>query len=85
MIANKSDLFGDNRQQIIKSGKEFSDEIDAFFISCSAKNADNMDNLENIIEKEAKRIVDEQTIENEKGKERIKIIYVEKKDDGCPC
>ena len=60
VIANKSDQFGVNREQILQLGKSFSDEIDAFFISCSAKNADNIDNVENIVEKEAKRIINEE-------------------------
>ena len=67
LIANKSDKFGHNRDQIIESAKTFSDEINAFFISCSAKNTDNIDNLENIIEREAKRIIDEEE-EKEKTK-----------------
>ena len=59
LVGNKSDLFGDKRGEIVKQGTLFSDEIDALFMTCSAKNADNMDNLERYIDKEAKRYIDE--------------------------
>jgi small GTP-binding protein len=60
LIANKSDTFGEQRKQIIKCGEEFSQEINAHFITCSAKNEDNMDNLERYILTEAKRFIDEE-------------------------
>ena len=66
VIANKSDLFGHNREKIIQLGKDFADEIDAFFISCSAKSADNIDNVENHIETETKRLVNEE-VNNKKN------------------
>ena len=59
LVGNKSDLFGDKRGEIVKQGTLFSDEIDGLFMTCSAKNADNMDNLERYIDKEAKRYIDE--------------------------
>ena len=59
LVGNKSDLFGNQREEIKRQGTLFSDEIDALFMTCSAKNADNMDNLERYIDKEAKRYIDE--------------------------
>ena len=79
LVGNKSDLFGDKRGEIVKQGTLFSDEIDALFMTCSAKNADNMDNLERYIDKEAKRYIDE----CEKMMSNMKItksLTLEKKD-----
>ena len=64
MIGNKSDLFGNNREEIVKLGDDFSQEINAHFITCSAKSADNMDNLERYIITEARRIIDEEEKQN---------------------
>ena len=58
VVGNKSDLFGDDREKILNLANEFADEIDAFFVTCSAKSNDNIDNLENHILKEAKRLID---------------------------
>ena len=60
LIGNKSDLFGDNRDEIIKQGTAFAEERDAHFYTCSVKSADNMDNLERYITTEAKRFIDEE-------------------------
>jgi small GTP-binding protein len=60
LIGNKSDKFGDQREQITKYGNEFSQDIDALFVKCSAKNADGIDNLENFIITEARRFIDEE-------------------------
>ena len=59
LVGNKSDLFGNNRDEILNKGQEFAEEIDAHFITCSAKSADNMDNLERFIISSAKRSIDE--------------------------
>ena len=59
LVGNKSDIFGDKRELIIKSGEAFAEKINAHFITCSAKSADNMDNLERFIVTEAKRFIDE--------------------------
>ena len=59
LVGNKSDLFGEKREEIINLGEEFSEEIDAHFITCSAKSNDNIDNLERYIVTEAKRFIDE--------------------------
>ena len=97
LIGNKSDTFGDQKEQIIKYGEEFSQEINAHFITCSAKNADNMDNLERYILTEAKRFIDEedkkqgysnirQTEEKEKfslNREKIDDKKVNKKEGCC--
>ncbi len=59
LVGNKSDIFGDEREEIERQGQEFSEEINAHFITCSAKSKDNMDNLERYITTEAKRFIDE--------------------------
>ena len=59
LIANKSDTFGENRDEIIKQGNIFAEKIDAHMITCSAKSEDNMDNLDRYITTEAKRFIDE--------------------------
>jgi len=64
LVGNKSDLFGSERDEIIKMGEEFSEEIDAHFITCSAKSSDNIDNLERYIITEAKRFIDEEEKNN---------------------
>ena len=60
LIGNKSDTFGNEGDEIIKQGNKFAEEIDALFITCSAKSGDNMDNLDRFITKEAKRFFDEE-------------------------
>ena len=60
LIGNKSDLYGEQRDIIVQEGDKFSQDIDAHFITCSAKNADNMDNLERFILTEARRFIDEE-------------------------
>ena len=60
LVGNKSDLFGKDREEILNQGQQFADELDAHFITCSAKSADNMDNLERYITTEAKRFIDEE-------------------------
>ena len=59
LIGNKKDIFGDEKEEIERQGNQFAEEIDAHFITCSAKSADNMDNLERYILKEAKKFIDE--------------------------
>ena len=59
VVANKSDIFEGNREEIIKLGESLAEDIDGFFMSCSAKNEDNIDNLVNHITTESKRIIDE--------------------------
>ena len=58
LVGNKSDIFGEEKQTIEKQGQEFADEINAHFITCSAKSKDNMDILEQIIVNEAKGLID---------------------------
>ena len=58
LIGNKSDIFGNEKEEIIRQGQEFADEINAHFITCSAKSKDNMDTLEQIIVNEAKGLID---------------------------
>ena len=88
LIGNKSDIFGDEKAEILKQGQEFADEIDAHFITCSAKSADNMDNVENYIISEARRFIDEaleilREINNNK-KVNLNEKHIDKKND-CNC
>ena len=70
LIGNKSDTFGDNRDEIIRLGYQFAEEIDAWLITCSAKTGDNMDNLERFIISEAKRFIDEEEKDISKIKQK---------------
>ena len=58
LVGNKSDLFGNEKKEIERQGQEFADEINAHFITCSAKSKDNIDTLEKIIIDEAKKFID---------------------------
>ena len=75
LIGNKSDIFGDEKAEILKQGQEFADEIDAHFITCSAKSADNMDNVENYIISEAKRFIDENVKIKTNDNKKMKLVY----------
>ena len=85
VIGNKSDIFGANKKEIKSLGKRFAEEINSFFMTCSAKSEDNIDNIVNHILTEAKRLIDEeeQTIQNtsinRKKSFQIKIEKEEKK------
>ena len=59
LVGNKSDTFGKDREEIYKKGEIFAEEIDAHFLTCSAKNGDNLDNLDRYIYREATRYIDE--------------------------
>ncbi len=59
LVGNKSDIFGDKKKLINDCGIAFAEKINAQFITCSAKSADNMDNLERIIVTEAKKFINE--------------------------
>ena len=92
IVGNKSDIFGDQRDEIIKQGKQFAEKLDAHFITCSAKNKDNMDNLENYIVTEAKRFIKEeekmQKYSNDKNNNKEIIIdkqSVKNKKSNCKC
>ena len=58
LVGNKSDLFGNEKKEIERQGQEFADEINAHFITCSAKSKDNIDTLEQIIIDEAKKFIE---------------------------
>jgi len=75
LIGNKSDIFGDEKAEILKQGQEFADEIDAHFIICSAKSADNMDNVENYIISKAKRFIDENEKIKTNDNKKMKLAY----------
>ena len=79
LIGNKSDTYGniDKREEIIKQGEIFADEINANFITCSAKNNDNLDIIEKYIETEAKRLID---VGDEIKDEDKKIIFLKKEE-----
>ena len=60
VIANKSDIFGDNDEDIRELGREFADEIDAPFLTCSAKSNDNIENIFSNIQTEVQRLIKEE-------------------------
>ena len=68
LVGNKSETFGDEKQEIKKLGTEFAEEINAILVFCSAKNNENVDNLENIILTELKRLIDDEENGNKKRK-----------------
>ena len=72
LIGNKSDEFGDERDEIKKQGDKFAEEIDALFLTCSAKSRDNMDNVERYIITEAKRYIEKEEKEKKKKEEMKK-------------
>ena len=72
LVGNKSDIFGDNREKLVKQGEQFAEEIDSLFLTCSAKSADNMDNLDRYITQEARRFIDIVEKETEENKEKLK-------------
>ena len=69
LVGNKSDIFGDDREKLVKQGEQFAEEIDSLFLTCSAKSADNMDNLDRYITQEARRFIDIVEKESKKYKE----------------
>ena len=69
LVGNKSDIFGNDREQLVKQGEQFAEEIDSLFLTCSAKSADNMDNLDRYITQEARRFIDIVEKEAKKYKE----------------
>ena len=75
LLGNKSDLFGNEKEEIIKQGNIFAEEIDAHFITCSAKSSDNMDNVERYIISEAKRFIDENLKINKNDNKKMKLAY----------
>ena len=72
LVGNKSDIFGNDREQLVKQGEQFAEEIDSLFLTCSAKSADNMDNLDRYITQEARRFIDIVEKETEENKEKLK-------------
>ena len=85
LIGNKSDIFGNNREEIIRQGQEFADEINAHFITCSAKSSDNMDNVDRYITTEAKRYIDDEEKYNKAQDDKsFSIGHMSKKEKkGC--
>ena len=79
LIGNKIDTYGniDKREEIIKQGQIFSEEIDATFLTCSAKSNDNFDIIEKYIVTEAKRVIDKEDIKKDEDK---KIIFLKKEE-----
>ena len=70
LVGNKSDIFGKDRDELIKQGNQFAEEIDSLFLTCSAKSADNMDNLDRYITQEAKRFIDLNEKESQENKKK---------------
>ena len=90
LVGNKSDIFGENREDIINQGQSFADEIEAHFITCSAKSEDNMDNLERFITTEAKRFIDDEERYNNVLHNISRRFNIDKNDSnnagsGCKC
>ena len=97
VVANKSDSFGEDYEVIKLRGKEFAREIDAFFITCSAKSKENIDNLEDHIEYEAIKIIEQREEQRKKdncnqgNKKNNKSIVIDMKnleannDRKCVC
>ena len=86
VVGNKSDIFEEDEEEIKRLGREFAEEIDAFFITCSAKSKDNIDNLESHILTEIKRIIDEEDKEkknqsNEPNKGNVTLNNEKQKQD----
>ena len=87
LIGNKSDIFGDEKNNILKEGEKFADEINSSFITCSAKSKDNMDNLEKFIILEAKNYIDDnEKLENNEKSFSLNQTKSDNKDDSkCTC
>ena len=88
LVGNKSDIFGNEKEEILREGQKFAEEINAHFITCSAKSEDNMNNLERFITSEAKNFIDqaEEILReiNEKKKLSLNENNQDKKND-CKC
>ena len=88
LVGNKSDIFGNEKEEILREGQKFAEEINAHFITCSAKSEDNMDNLERFITTEAKNFIDQAEEKlreiNEKKKLSLNENNQDKKND-CKC
>ena len=70
IVGNKSDIFGKDKAKIKEEGNKFAEDIDAFFITCSAKSEDNIENLEAHILTEAKRLIDEEEKKDNQSEQR---------------
>ena len=88
LVGNKSDIFGNEKEEILREGQKFAEEINAHFIACSAKSEDNMDNLERFITTEAKNFIDQAEEKlreiNENKKLSLNENNQDKKND-CKC
>ena len=60
LVGNKCDTFGNDKDEIMKKGQEFAEEINAQFLTCSTTSSDNKDNIERYITTEAKNYIDEE-------------------------
>ena len=60
LVGNKCDTFGNDKDEIMKKGQEFAEEINAQFLTCSTTSLDNKDNIERYITTEAKNYIDEE-------------------------
>ena len=88
LVGNKSDIFGNEKEEILREGQKFAEEINAHFITCSAKSEDNMDYLERFITTEAKNFIDQAEEKlreiNENKKLSLNENNQDKKND-CKC
>ena len=60
LVGNKCDTFENDKDEIMKKGQEFAEEINAQFLTCSTTSLDNKDNIERYITTEAKNYIDEE-------------------------
>ena len=60
LVGNKCDTFGNDKDEIMKKGQEFAEEINAQFLTCSTTSLDNKDNIERYNTTEAKNYIDEE-------------------------
>ena len=90
LIGNKSDLFEEEREEIVRQGEKFANEINADFITCSAKSNANINELDNNIFKKA-QVLFNKGILDPFPSEAIRLTIssetniADKKDKSCNC
>ena len=86
LIGNKSDTFGDKREKIREQGEIFADDIDALFLTCSAKHYDNIDSIERFIMSQTRRFINEKLKLEENERFNLQEeITINKKNKGSKC
>lgn len=87
LIGNKSDSFEDEREKIMRQGEDFAKEINADFITCSAKSNFNINELDNKILTKAKELFDNEILDPfaSVSIRLSKSNLRDKKDKSCNC